>query len=116
VTGLLLASLLSLINASRADLRLAPLAEDAALAGRAQARAEMMCRSGQFSHDGFDDAFRGLPYRTWGENLAKGYPTPEATHAGLMKSPGHRANILKPQFSRVGIGHACDITVELFAG
>jgi len=25
-------------------------------------------------------------------------------HAGLMNSPGHRANILRPQFGRVGIG------------
>lgn len=114
--AILLASMLSLINASRADAHLRPLADDPALADRAQARAEMMCRSGQFSHDGASAAFRGLSFRTWGENLAKGYRSPEATHAGLMSSPGHRANILKPQFNAVGIGHACDITVELFGG
>jgi uncharacterized protein YkwD len=33
-----------------------------------------------------------------------------------MSSSGHRANILKPQFDAVGIGHACTITVELFGG
>ncbi|HZP98910.1 MAG TPA: CAP domain-containing protein [Reyranella sp.] len=114
--AILLASLLSLINASRADAHLRPLAYDAALNDRAQARAEMMCRSGRFSHDGVELAFRGLPYRTWGENLAKGYRSPEATHAGLMSSPDHRANILKPAFGLIGIGHACDITVELFGG
>ena len=116
MVALLLASMLSLINASRADVRLPPLSEDPQLDGRAQARAEMMCRTGQFSHDGVESAFRGLRYRTWGENLAKGYRSPEATHTGLMNSPGHRANILKPAFSLLGIGHACDITVELFGG
>ncbi|MDQ3129497.1 MAG: colicin V production protein, partial [Acidobacteriota bacterium] len=25
-------------------------------------------------------------------------------HTGLMNSPGHRANILQPNFGRVGIG------------
>ena len=25
-------------------------------------------------------------------------------HSGLMNSPGHRANILRPEFGRVGIG------------
>jgi uncharacterized protein YkwD len=37
-------------------------------------------------------------------------------HGQLMNSAPHRANILKPQFRAVGIGHACTITVELFGG
>src|SRR6185503_18152883 len=38
-----------------------------------------------------------------GENLALA-PTLSLAHTGLMNSPGHRANILRPQFGRVGIG------------
>jgi uncharacterized protein YkwD len=38
-----------------------------------------------------------------GENLALAPSVPLA-HAGLMNSPGHRANILRRQFGRVGIG------------
>ena len=38
-----------------------------------------------------------------GENLA-GAPTVERAHSGLMNSPGHRANILNPNFTHVGIG------------
>ncbi len=38
-----------------------------------------------------------------GENLALA-PTVQVAHRGLMNSPGHRANILYPQFGRVGIG------------
>jgi uncharacterized protein YkwD len=38
-----------------------------------------------------------------GENLALGQ-TLQICHRGLMNSPGHRANILKAAFGRVGIG------------
>jgi uncharacterized protein YkwD len=33
-----------------------------------------------------------------------------------MASPGHRANILRREFGAVGVGSACNITVELFGG
>jgi uncharacterized protein YkwD len=42
-------------------------------------------------------------YLTAGENLALA-PTLQVAHSGLMNSPGHRANILHPQFGRLGIG------------
>jgi uncharacterized protein YkwD len=38
-----------------------------------------------------------------GENLALAQTLPSA-HQGLMNSPGHRANILRPAYGRVGIG------------
>ena len=65
---------------------------------------------GYFSHytpEGKDPFQRmhdaGVTYRTAGENLALA-PTLQLAHTGLMNSPGHRANILHPQFGRVGIG------------
>ena len=33
-----------------------------------------------------------------------GYPTPEAVMVGWMDSTGHRENILRPSFRRLGIG------------
>ena len=45
----------------------------------------------------------GVKYVSAGENLALA-PTLMLAHNGLMNSPGHRANILRPQFGRVGIG------------
>jgi uncharacterized protein YkwD len=48
--------------------------------------------------------------------LAKGHRDARSIHAQLMASPGHRANILRREFSAVGTGSACDITVELFGG
>ena len=110
------AALLMLLNAARADVQLPAFREDPTLSARAQERAERMCASRTFSHDGYQAAFRGSPYRSTGENLAMGRQDPRAVHAQLMNSPGHRANILKPQFNAVGIGHACSITVELFGG
>jgi uncharacterized protein YkwD len=45
----------------------------------------------------------GVRFLTAGENLALA-PTIEVAHTGLMNSPGHRANILRREFGRVGIG------------
>jgi uncharacterized protein YkwD len=112
----LLTTLILLMNAARADARVPPLVEDPALRARAQARAEMLCASRQFTHDGYQAAYKGLTYRTTGENLAKGHRDPQSIHAQLMASPAHRANILRREFSAVGTGSACDITVELFGG
>jgi len=40
-----------------------------------------------------------------GENIAQGYYTSESVVAGWMNSPGHRANILKPEFTEIGISY-----------
>jgi uncharacterized protein YkwD len=115
-TVTLLTTLVLLMNASRADAHVAPLREDPTLQARAQARAETLCANHQFSHDGYQTAYRGLPYRVMGENLAKGQRDVQSVHAQLMASPGHRANILRRDFGAVGVGSACNITVELFGG
>jgi uncharacterized protein YkwD len=71
--------------------------------------ADMFAR-GYFSHldpDGkspFDRMRAGdVEFGTAGENLALA-PTLKLAHQGLMNSPGHRANILKPEYRTVGIG------------
>ena len=71
--------------------------------------ADMFAR-GYFAHDtpeGLDPFARmreaHVRYLTAGENLALA-PTLQVAHSGLMNSPGHRANILHPQFGRLGIG------------
>lgn len=46
---------------------------------------------------------RGYVYRAAGENLAAGYETTVGLVASWMTSPGHRANILHPEFEDVGI-------------
>ncbi|GAC1600605.1 MAG: hypothetical protein NVS3B29_01280 [Candidatus Saccharimonadales bacterium] len=71
--------------------------------------AEMFAR-GYFSHltpEGKTPFDRmkagGVTYASAGENLALA-PTLQQAEDGLMKSPGHRANILSPEYRTVGIG------------
>lgn len=45
----------------------------------------------------------GITFGVWAENLAR-HPSVESAHQGLMNSPGHRANILNPNLSEIGIG------------
>lgn len=47
----------------------------------------------------------GLSFRTAGENIAKGYATPQAVVNGWMNSSGHRANILNPSYRQIGVGY-----------
>ena len=51
----------------------------------------------------------GSPYATHAENLAAVPPSLDAVRAtvdGWLESPGHRANLLRPEFDRVGFGTA----------
>jgi len=43
-------------------------------------------------------------WMTYGENIAFGYSTAAAVMQAWMNSPGHRANILNPNFKEIGVG------------
>ena len=102
--------MLDLVNDERVANGLQPLAADPELTEVARRHSTDMFVRGYFAHDTpeglspFDrmrDAHVG--FLTAGENLALA-PTLSIAHTGLMNSPGHRANILRPQFGRLGIG------------
>ncbi len=104
------AEMLVLVNRERVTAGLKPLEADAELLPVARAHSVDMFARGYFSHytpeglspfDRINEAH--LPFTIAGENLALA-PTLQMAHTGLMNSPGHRANILRPQFGRVGIG------------
>jgi len=104
------ARMLELVNKERVAAGLKPLAPDPELTEVARRHSADMFARGYFAHDtpeGRDpfDRMRDANVRflTAGENLALA-PTVQVAHRGLMTSPGHRANILQPQFGRVGIG------------
>jgi uncharacterized protein YkwD len=104
------AQLLQLLNGERQRRGLKPLRADPELTAVARAHSRDMFARGYFSHttpdrvDPFDRMRRAhVRFLTAGENLAFA-PTVASAHEGLMQSPGHRANILRPQFGRVGIG------------
>lgn len=50
----------------------------------------------------------GIRSTTAGENIAKGYSTPEKVVDAWMNSPGHRANILNPSYTMIGVGYVYD--------
>ncbi|MDN5326259.1 MAG: hypothetical protein PWP41_955 [Moorella sp. (in: firmicutes)] len=103
----------NLVNAERAKAGLKPLAADSQLARVARLKAEDMRDKNYFSHESptygsFASMLKqfGISYRTAGENIAAGYPTPEAVVAAWMNSPGHRSNILNANYTAIGVGYA----------
>lgn len=103
----------TLTNAERAAAGLPPLTGDPRLTAAAQAHSSDMVARGFYSHtspDGSEPwdraAIAGCTHRGIGENIACGQRSPAEVVRGWMNSPGHRANILKPDFTHIGIGFA----------
>lgn len=48
-------------------------------------------------------------YQYAGENIASGWVSPVLVMQAWMNSPGHRANILNPNYTQIGIGYYFDI-------
>src|SRR5689334_22993051 len=98
---------LELTNAERAQAGLAPLVLNDSLSEAAQDYSQVLATGDCFAHTcgpvpDFADRLTQTGYAGWssiGENIAAGYPTPEAVVAGWMASPGHRQNILTPSFT-----------------
>lgn len=104
------AKMLILVNRERAKAGLKPVKGDPEMTRVARAHSRDMFARGYFAHDNPDgkdpfDRMRAANVRFFaaGENLALAQ-TMEIAHTNLMNSPGHRANILKPEFGRLGIG------------
>ncbi|HEV2123851.1 MAG TPA: CAP domain-containing protein [Chloroflexota bacterium] len=107
---------LDLLNADRQAHGLEPLQFDTELASVARWRSEDMAQRDYFSHDiGGYMVFqvlkdRGIAYRVAGENLAYNThganETAPAAERALMASPTHRDNILRADYTHVGVGVA----------
>lgn len=101
-----------LVNEIRAAEGLGKLEENWELSRVARFKSKEMQEKRYFSHTSptYGSPFEmmrafGLAYRTAGENIAMGYPTPQAVVDGWMNSEGHRANILNPSFTVIGVGY-----------
>ena len=115
-----------LLNETRAEEGVPPLAWSEGLAAVALGHAEEMYVAGYVSHlspvtGRVEDrvAAAGIRLATLGENLALA-ASARAVHDGLAASPGHRANMVDPAFDRVGIaavrGPLGLMVVEVFGG
>ncbi|MBB4889573.1 uncharacterized protein YkwD [Streptomyces netropsis] len=109
----LASEVVTLTNAERTAAGLRPLAVDPRLTAAAQGHSTDMVGRDFYSHttpEGREPwdraAAAGCPHRGIGENIACGQRSPVDVLRGWMDSPGHRANILTPHFTHIGIGYA----------
>ena len=113
------AALVAGINAQRAAAGLPPLQLDPDLVMVARERSNDMAQRGYFSHvsptgETFSSLMQshGVACSWCGENIAYNNFGDDQTVAVVLSawiaSPGHRDNILRPDFSRVGVGVALD--------
>lgn len=110
------AALLNETNEARRQQNLTEVKLDEQLNEAAQLKAADMFEKQYWSHDAPDgtkpwkwlvDA--GYGYSKAGENLAKNFYTAEATVAAWLNSPGHRANVLEPDYTEVGFAVATGV-------
>ena len=100
-----------LVNEIRRSNGLPELKLNEELSRVARIKSEDMAKNNYFSHNSptygspFDMMKRfGISYRTAGENIAKGQRSAKAVVDAWMNSEGHRANILNPSFTQIGVG------------
>lgn len=102
--------MVTLINQERSQNNLPALQVDTQVTNVARVKAQDMIDNNYFSHNSpkygspFDmmKSF-GVHYVKAGENIA-GNQTVQKAHEALMNSPGHRENILSPDYTHIGIG------------
>ena len=100
--------LVSLVNVDRAANGLAPLGWNGALTDAATAWSGQLAATASLAHQYLLGLAQNLGLRTVAENVYAG-PADEATiEAAFMSSPAHRANILNPVLSHIGIGVTVD--------
>ena len=101
-------SLLEAVNDVRAEYNLRPLQVDPALVQAARAHSTMLLRAQAFEHGAFAERMARYGGRgpAFGENLAWGVGGRASARSFVtawMKSPGHRAILLRPGWERIGI-------------
>lgn len=114
--------MMELVNAERTAAGVQPLAFDSALNGSAELHSQWMIATDTFSHTGAGgstptDRMIAAGYQltgAWGTGENVGWQSLRGApgiaddvydlHVGLMNSPGHRENILRPEFRELGIG------------
>jgi len=114
---------LQLVNSERSKSGLQALSMNEPLSKMALVKAQDMINNNYFDHNSptygspFDMMKQyNITYSYAGENIAKGQPTPQQVMNDWMNSPGHRANILKSSFTKIGIGYYKGAWVQEFTG
>ncbi len=103
-------------NDKRSELELPPLFDNPILAAAALRKANDMASKGYFSHASPDgrqpwDFMKeaGYDFRYAGENLAVHFYDSSDVVSAWMASPSHKANIVKPVYTEIGVGVATGV-------
>jgi uncharacterized protein YkwD len=113
------AALARMLASARAESGEPPLARDARLDAVAQEHAQSMAESHLVAHDAGDGdpearmQAAGLSWQALGENVARA-STAALAHRSLWASPSHRANMLRRDFSSVGVAAVRDDRGDLW--
>jgi uncharacterized protein YkwD len=97
------------VNQARADAGLQPLTMDTTLNNLCNTRAQEISTSWGHNRPDGRSCFtilsdNGVTYSTCGENIAAGQESGSEVVKTWMDSEGHRANILNPAYTKMGIG------------
>lgn len=102
--------LVSLINQERQKAGLQPLRVNSQLTQAARAKSQDFINKNYFSHTSptygsVPQMLRkfGIPFQGAAENIAIDRSA-QGAHANFMRSPSHKANILNPRMTQVGVG------------
>lgn len=105
--------MLGLVNAQRARAGAGRMRLCAPLMRAASAYARQMASSGRLHHIGLDGlgpservSAAHYRYRVVGENIAVGQRSISSVMRAWLDSPGHRENLLNPQYAHLGLGLA----------
>ena len=109
--------IIAICNQLRQERGLPPFSINWEAARVARHKTEGMMNHVYFSHDSpvygsFFDMLNNfnIPYYAAGENIARGFVTPQSVVDAWMASPNHRQNILSKSFTQAGAGYSTDGT------
>lgn len=113
---------LDLTNAERSRAGAPPLSLHPQLMTAAQHHTNLMVQHNHMTHQlpgqpELGDRISQAGYRWSGvaENVAQGQTSPEQVMSSWMNSPGHRQNLLNPEFQHLGVGFANGFWTQKFA-
>lgn len=121
-------AMLAMVNAARTYCGRGTLSYDSRLNDAAQAHSQDMVNRSYFSHYASDGpgtppygdapwdrtAYFGYPGGFIGENIASGYGTPRSAFMGWWWSDGHRNNILRSNYTQMGLGEVSSRWTQVF--
>jgi uncharacterized protein YkwD len=102
-------SFLDRTNSLRSSQGIRPLQEHSVLTQKAESWAQHMASTHSLAHSTLSSGLSRVAWRSLGENVgwtSGGKDPCLQIHNGFASSAGHRANILNPKFTHMGVGVA----------